>query len=223
MCGRYSLTTAPEAMRRLFDIGGPLLNLEPRYNIAPTQEAPVIRLAPDGTRELAMLRWGLVPSWSKDGPDSKFSTINARAETVADKPAYRSAFRDRRCLVPADGFYEWRKEKTGKQPFRFTMADGEPFAMAGLWERWRRPEGGELQSFTIIVTDANALVAPVHDRMPVILDGAAAARWLEGGSRQAMLGLLKPFDAARMKAVMIGKRVNSPANDDPAIIEPISA
>ncbi len=223
MCGRYSLTSAPEAMRQLFDLDGPLLNLAPRYNIAPTQEAPVIRAGSGGGRELAMLRWGLVPSWSKDGPDSGYSMINARAETVAEKPAYRAAFRDRRCLVPADGFYEWKKEGKGKQPFRFTMADAAPFVMAGLWEGWRRPDGGMLQSFTIIVTAPNSLVAQVHDRMPAILDRAGAARWLAGGSRDAMLALLVPFPPERMAVVMVGKRVNSPANDDPSVIEPVSA
>ena len=223
MCGRYSLTSAPEAMRQLFDLDGPLLNLEPRYNIAPTQDAPVIRARDGGKRELAMLRWGLVPSWSKDGPDSGYSMINARAETVADKPAYRGAFKDRRCLVPADGFYEWKKVGKEKQPFRFTMADGAPFLLAGLWARWRRPDGSDLQSFTIIVTTPNPLVAQVHDRMPVILDRAGAAQWLKGGARDGLLALLVPFPAERMAATMVSKRVNSPANDDPSLIEPISA
>ena len=223
MCGRYSLTSAPEAMRQLFDLDGPLLNLQPRYNIAPTQDAPIIRAADGGKRELAMLRWGLVPSWSKDGPDSGYSMINARAETVADKPAYRSAFRDKRCLVPADGFYEWKKVGKEKQPFRFTMADGAPFLLAGLWDRWRRPDGSDLQSFTIIVTTPNPLVAQVHDRMPVILDRAGAAQWLKGGARDGLLALLVPFPAERMAATMVSKRVNSPANDDPSLIEPISA
>ena len=223
MCGRYSLTSAPEAMRQLFDLDGPLLNLEPRYNIAPTQDAPVIRANADGKRELAMLRWGLVPSWSKDGPDSGYSMHNARAETVADKPSFRGAFRDRRCLVPADGFYEWKKMGKEKQPFRFTMDDGAPFLFAGLWERWRRPDGSDLQSFTIIVTTSNTLVAGVHDRMPVILDREGAARWLAGGTRDAMLALLVPFPAERMAATPVSKRVNSPANDDRSIIEPVSA
>lgn len=223
MCGRYSLTSAPEAMRQLFDLDGPLLNLEPRYNIAPTQDAPVIRARDDGKRDLAMLRWGLVPSWSKDGPDSGYSMINARAETVADKPAYRGPFRDKRCLIPADGFYEWKKVGKEKQPFRFTMAGGEPFLLAGLWDRWRRPDGSDLQSFTIIVTTPNPLVAQVHDRMPVILDQAGAAQWLAGGSRDALLALLVPFPAARMASTMVSKRVNSPANDDPSIIVPVSA
>jgi putative SOS response-associated peptidase YedK len=222
MCGRYSLTTAPEAMRRLFRIEGALLNLEPRYNIAPTQMAPVIRMREEGGNGLAMMRWGLVPSWSKEGPASGYSTINARAETVADKPAYRAAFRDRRCLVPADGFYEWKKIGREKQPYRFTMTDGSPFVFAGLWERWREPAGGDLLSFTIIVTSANDLVANVHDRMPVILDADAASTWLGGGSREAMQALLQPFPADRMSATPVSRRVNSPANDDPGVIEPVA-
>jgi putative SOS response-associated peptidase YedK len=222
MCGRYSLTTAPEAMRRLFRIEGPLLNIEPRYNLAPTQQAPVIRPRAEGGNELAMMRWGLVPSWSKEGPASGFTMINARAETVADKPAYRAAFRDRRCLVPADGFYEWKKLGREKQPYRFTMTDGAPFAFAGLWESWREPAGGTLLSFTIIVTAANTLVSTVHDRMPVILAEGPAHAWLAGGSREAMLALLQPFPAERMAATPVSRRVNAVANDDPGVIEPVA-
>jgi putative SOS response-associated peptidase YedK len=217
MCGRYSITTAPEAMRRLFRIQGPLLNLEPRYNVAPTQDAPVI----PAERTMEMMRWGLVPSWSKGGPGFGPLMINARSETVAEKPAYRSAFRDRRCLIPADGFYEWRKEADGKQPFRFTMVDGAPFVFAGLWERWKRPDGTDLRSFTIIVTTANPLVSPIHDRMPVILDDDAATVWLTGGNGKDLKALLAPFPAERMTATAVSRRVNSPKNDDPEVIQPL--
>ena len=159
-------------MRRVFNVTGPLPNVPPRYNIAPTQDAPVVRQTKDADeREMDMLRWGLVPSWSQ-GPDSGYSMINARAETVATKPAFRSAFRFRRCLVPADGFYEWRKVAGRKQPYRITVKDGEPFAFAGLWEHWTGPDGYVVQSFTIVVTEANELLRPIHDRMPVILDPA---------------------------------------------------
>ncbi|MEX1107705.1 MAG: SOS response-associated peptidase [Dongiaceae bacterium] len=222
MCGRYSLTTAPEAMRRLFQLEGALLNLEPRYNIAPTQMAPVIRARREGGNELTMMRWGLVPAWSKTGPRRGPPMINARAETVAEQPAFRSAFRERRCLIPADGFYEWKKVGREKLPFRFTMPDGAPFVLAGLWETWREPAGGDLTSFTIIVTNANSLVARAHDRMPAILDATSAAAWLGGGSRAALLGLLRPFPAARMTATPVSQRVNSPANDDSGLIEPIA-
>lgn len=210
-------------MRRLFQLEGALLNIEPRYNLAPTQQAPVIRLRTEGGNELAMMRWGLVPSWSKEGPASGFTMINARAETVADKPAYRAAFRERRCLVPADGFYEWKKLGREKQPYRFTMADDAPFAFAGLWESWRDPAGSPLLSFTIIVTAANALVSAVHDRMPVILTGGKAEAWLAGGSREAMLNLLQPFPTDRMAATPVSQRVNSAANDDPGLIEPLAS
>lgn len=221
MCGRYSLTTAPEAMRRLFATTGALPNYPARFNIAPTQTAPVVRLDAAGSRELALLRWGLVPSWSK-GMDRRFSMINARAETVATKPAYRGPFRDRRCLVPADGFYEWKSEGGAKQPYRFTLKDGGLFAFAGLWDRWQDPTGGTVESYTIIVTTANELVRAVHDRMPVILDSAARDRWLDPQAKPAELtGLLKALPVETMTSTRVSRRVNSPANDDAACIEPI--
>ena len=225
MCGRYSFTTPPEAMRRLFKVTGPLPNVPPRYNIAPTQDAPVVRQSKDGgERELVMLRWGLVPSWSQ-GPDSGYSMINARAETVATKPAFRSAFRLRRCLVPADGFYEWRKVTGAKQPYRITLKDGEPFALAGLWEHWTGPDGYVVQSFTIVVTEANELLRPIHDRMPVILHPADYPLWLgeEPESGVGVGSLLKPFSAEAMVAYPVSKRVSNPRNDDPECIEPLPA
>ncbi len=169
MCGRFTLRTPTHRLAEAFGVRD-LPNLPPRYNIAPTQDAAVVRPGPEGeARELAMLRWGLVPSWS-EGP-SAYSMINARAETVATKPAFRAAFRHRRCLVPADGFYEWQRVDGGKQPYLVELASGEPFAFAGLWEHW---EGGDvIESFTIIVTEANELLRPIHERMPVILDPVA--------------------------------------------------
>ncbi len=225
MCGRYSITTAPEALRRLFQVPGPLTNLPPRYNLAPTQDAPVVRQREDGgERELVMLRWGLVPSWSQ-GPDSGYSMINARAETVATKPAFRAAFRSRRCLVPADGFYEWQAQPGHKQPYRITLTDGEPFAFAGLREHWTAPDGYTIQSFTIVVTDANALLRPIHDRMPVILDPADYALWL-GEEPEAGIGvgtLLKPFPAEAMVAYPVSRRVSNPRNDDALCVKPLRA
>ncbi len=221
MCGRYSITTAPEALRRLFQAPGALPNLPARYNLAPTQDAPVVRQR-EGERELVMLRWGLVPPWSQ-GPDSGYSMINARAETVATKPAFRASFRSRRCLVPADGFYEWRKLDGGKQPYRITLKDGAPFAFAGLWEHWTSPEGDVIQSFTIVVTDANELLRPIHDRMPVILDPADYALWL-GEGQEAGIGirsLLKPFPAEAMVAYPVSRRVSNPQNDDAQCVEPL--
>jgi putative SOS response-associated peptidase YedK len=202
MCGRYSLTTAPEAMRQLFDLSGPLANLPPRYNIAPTQEAPVVRAAAEGGgRELALLRWGLVPAWSQ-GPDSRYSMINARAETVAEKPSFRTALKERRCLVPADGFYEWARRPGGKQPYRIGLAGGAPFAFAGLWEHWRggNGDGDEIQSFTIIVTQANDTLAAIHERMPVIVAPADYGLWLEGGPKatEEARALLRPYPGEAM-------------------------
>ena len=216
MCGRYSLTTAPEAMRQLFALSGPPANLAPRYNIAPSQEAPVVRPAREGGgRELAFLRWGLVPAWSK-GPDSRYSMINARAETVAEKPSFRAALRHRRCLVPADGFYEWQRRAGAKQPYRIGLAGGAPFAFAGLWEHWHGAEGDEIQSFTIITTAANAALAPIHDRMPVILERADYGLWLEGGPEATTEAqtLLHASPDEATTAYPVSSHVNNPRNDD---------
>ena len=221
MCGRYSLTTAPEAMRRLFNTTGPLANLPPRYNVAPTQYAPVVRPSGGGAgRELALLRWGLVPSWSQ-GLTSSYRMINARAETVAQKPAFRAAFRARRCLVPASGFFEWLGGKGRKQPYHIGLADGGAFAMAGLWERWARAGAKAIDSFAIIVTDANALIRPIHDRMPVIIEPADYALWLEGGAEAAARAreLLRPYPWDAMAAHPVSPRVNNPRNDDPECLE----
>jgi putative SOS response-associated peptidase YedK len=214
----------PEAMRRLFETAGALANIPPRYNVAPTQDAPVVRLRADGERAIAMLRWGLVPAWS-EGPDSGYRMINARAETVATKPAFRGAFRRRRCLVPADGFYEWRKEGARKQPYRIRLRGGGPFAFAGLWERWS-PERGDaevIESFTIVVTDANALLEPIHERMPVILAQSDYGAWLDvqGTEPEAAQALLRPYPPDQMEAYPVSLRVNSPRNDDPECIAPL--
>ena len=219
MCGRYSLTTPVEGIRRLFDFAA-LPNLPARYNIAPTQPAPVVRRGGDGRRELALLRWGLVPSWAKDASIGS-RLINARAETVADKPAFRAAFKSRRCLVVADGFYEWRKLGDGKQPYRITLADGGPFAFAGLWERWAPAAGEAIESFAIVTTDANPRLRPIHDRMPVILDPAGHETWLDGGP--AALTLLRPFPGDALAVHAVDRRVNNPRHDDPACIAPLPA
>lgn len=227
MCGRYSLTSPPEAIQRLFALDGPAPNFGPRYNIAPTQDAPVVGLRKDGAaRGLAMLRWGLVPFWS-EGPDSRYSMINARAESVRSKPAFRAAFKERRCLVPADGFYEWKARGSGqkKQPHRIVRQDGEPFAFAGLWEHWEPKEGGDeepIRSFTIIVTDANELLKPIHERMPVILAPEDYGRWLSGEPDDAE-ELLQPFPPGKLRVYPVSTRVNAPKNDDPECIEPLEA
>jgi len=216
MCGRYSITTNPEAMRRLFKFKNATPNLQPIYNAAPTQILPVVRLGQEGERELVTLKWGLIPSWAKDAKLG-FSTINARAETVHQKPAFRTAFRKRRCLVPADGFYEWQPGEK-KQPYRITMADGEPFAMAGLWERWE-----EIESFTIIVTAGNSLMKPIHDRMPVILPGEIWDHWLTATDTAIPMALLQSYPAAKMTAYKVSPRVGNPKNNDAEIIEPLKS
>jgi putative SOS response-associated peptidase YedK len=224
MCGRYTQVRPWSELVELYRIAGEgaALNLPPRYNIAPTQPVPVVRPRAGGTgRELVLVRWGLIPFWAKD-PAIGVRTINARAETVADRPSFRQAFRRRRCLVVADGFYEWQASGGGgKQPYRITLADSRPFAFAGLWESWRSPAAETTESCTIVVTAANRFLQPIHDRMPVILDPADFAAWLDTSRPLAEAqALLRPY-AGPMTAVPVGKRVNRVANDDPACIEPI--
>ena len=226
MCGRYSLTTPLQAMSDLFDFAE-RPNLAPRYNIAPTQQVAAVRLGEDGARHLVQVRWGLIPSWAKEVGGSS-PMINARAESLAEKPAFRTAFRQRRCLIPADGFYEWQvtgesKGKAVKQPYRITLVDGGPFGFAGLWESWRDPRSGErTESCTIVTTEANERLRPIHHRMPVILPPASHASWLDPASgRDALQALLRPYPAADMTATAVSTRVNKVANDDPGLIEPV--
>jgi putative SOS response-associated peptidase YedK len=219
MCGRYMLTTPVDALRQLF-LFTERPNLAPRYNIAPTQEVPVVRRTRDGTaRELIMVRWGLVPYWADD-PKIGNRLINARRESVARTPAFRDAYHSRRCLVPADGFFEWQKTGKARQPLLVRRKDRAPFAFAGLWERCPLPGGAVLRSCTIITCPANALVAPVHDRMPVILAPESFDRWLDpevGGPE-----LLEPCPAEWLETVPVSPRVNSPENDDAECITPIA-
>ena len=229
MCGRYSLTTPLDAFRALFDVEN-LINLPPRYNIAPTQDAAVVRLSDGGTRELTLLRWGLIPSWSKDAAIGS-RMINARAETVADKPSFRSAFRHRRCLVPADGFYEWRTEDGRKQPFRIGMKGGAPFAFAGLWEQWTATaastgisEGESVETFAILTTEANEKLRPIHARMPVILAPECYDQWLDAANdRDSLLSLLRPYPVAPMAFYRVSTVVNNVRNDDPSCTAPLTA
>jgi putative SOS response-associated peptidase YedK len=224
MCGRYSLTTPVEALRRLFRFAE-LPNLAPRYNIAPTQTAPIVRPAPDSSdRTLSQARWGLIPPWTTQLKGTP-PMINARAETVASKPTFRVAFAKRRCLVPADGYYEWRQtdgKKPSKQPWRITLESGEPFALAGLWDSWRDPDSGAaIESFAIVTTAANETIAPLHDRMPVILPESAYAPWLDpAATATATLALLKPYGPG-LKFFRVSTLVNKASNDQPGVIEPI--
>ncbi len=227
MCGRYSLFTPPAELGRRF--GADFDGVEPTYNAAPGQELPVIRDAdPDSVTRCS---WGLVPEWADD-PDEAPAPINARAETVADKPTFRGAYRKRRCLVPADGMYEWVSEDGETTPYRVALADDEPFAMAGLWETWEGEPaqtglgdftagGGDrtrrVDSFTVVTTEPNDLVADLHDRMAVILPPDQEERWLTADDPS---DLLEPYPADRMHAYSVSPRVGDPANDDPSLIEP---
>lgn len=219
MCGRFTLAVPAEQVATQFQLSQ-VPDLAPRYNIAPTQQVAAVR-ATDAGRELVLLRWGLVPSWAKD-PSVGAKMINARSETVAEKPAFRAALRQRRCLIPADGFYEWQAQAGGKQPFHIRLAEGGPFALAGLWEHWKTPEGGWLHSCTILTTEANELMRPLHERMPVILPAEHHARWLDPGLHDAgpLQELLRPFPADQMLAYPVSKAVNKVGNDGPELVVP---
>ena len=220
MCGRFNLITNGDALVDFFQLEQGL-ELTPRYNIAPSQTVPVVRNEGSG-RHLALHRWGLVPAWAKD-PKTGYRMINARAETVAEKPAFRTAFRRRRCLIPATGFYEWKAVQGGKQPYHIRISEGRLFAFAGLWERWTNPEGGILESCTIIVTSANEAVSPIHDRMPVIPDPADYVLWLDPDVDDPveLLPLLRPCPAHWLESYPVTKAMGNPGYDGPECIEPI--
>lgn len=226
MCGRYTLTSSGDEVALLFELPEvPILPL--RYNMAPTQEAAVVRVpSPGEPRRLDFLRWGLVPYWAED-PSIGNRMINARAESVAEKPAYRWSFRKQRCLIPTDGFYEWKKEGKLKQPYHIRRKDRQPFAFAGLWARWTpKDKDGEvppLDTFTILTTDANDLVKPLHNRMPVILDRKDFDLWLDPGVHDAerLKPLLVPAAGEDWETVPVSRTVNSPAYDGPDCIEPL--
>ena len=219
MCGRFARHSSTDTFSQLFD-AQILDDLPPSFNVAPSQHVLTARNNTSGGRELVALVWGLIPAWSK-GPDNRYSMINARAETVANKPAYRAAFKQRRCLFAVDGFYEWQRTDTGKQPFYIGLADHLPFAMAGLWERWQNQNGDVIESCAVITTEANALVADIHDRMPVILAPDDYAQWLQGADAKALTALLRPFPAQRMQAYPVSTRVNNPRNNDPECAKPL--
>lgn len=222
MCGRYTQQMSWRELVELYRLTDnvPALNVPARYNVAPTQSVPILRLE-DGHRRLAMVRWGLVPFWAKDIKIG-YKMINARAETVHEKPAFRTAFKKRRCLIPADGFYEWQMQPDGsKQPYRITMADGKPFSFAGLWETWKDKASGEMvESCTIIVTRANELVGKIHDRMPVILAPINHDPWLYAEENLEQLRVLfDPFPASAMTAYPVSKAVGNVKTDEAKLIE----
>ncbi|MGD0649736.1 MAG: SOS response-associated peptidase [Verrucomicrobiia bacterium] len=222
MCGRFTLTAEAKELAKRFGIeisASFYKTVAPRYNIAPTQ--PVVVLANDGKRCLMQMRWGLIPSWAKD-PAVGNRMINARSETLTSRPAFRVSIRKRRCLILADGFYEWKKTGTVKQPVRIVLKNCEPFGFAGLWDNWKSPNGNEIATCTIITTEANDLIATIHDRMPVVLPRQSEDTWLDPESPLSeLLALLKPYPSDQMEFYPVSRAVNSPGYNSPDCIVPI--
>jgi len=221
MCGRYAVTSAPEAIRALFGYSEQP-DFPPRYNIAPTQPIGVVRLI-EGKRQFALVRWGLIPSWVKD-PKSFSLLVNARSESMADKPAFKAAMKYRRCLVPADGFYEWKAIGARKQPYYVRAKSGQPLAFAGLWETWTGPNGEEMETAAIVTTHANRALAGIHERMPVIIPPEAFNLWLDctNADAETAASLVMPASDKLLEAFEISTAVNRTANDDPRLIEPVT-
>ena len=222
MCGRYRLSRRKQLIEEYFDSAGED-DWAPRYNVAPTQSVPIIRQHPaEPRRELSLVRWGLIPSWAKDASGAA-RMINARSETAATTSAFRDALTNRRCLIPADGFYEWKKSGKLKQPYCFEVNDGKMFAFAGLWDRWKDPSGQWIKTCSILTTTPNAVTSAVHDRMPVILDPDSYDLWLDPGLHDVRVvsEMLKPYDAQVMRCYPVSSRVNRVANDDEGCSTPV--
>jgi putative SOS response-associated peptidase YedK len=220
MCGRYELHTNPAAIALAFGLAR-TPDLHARYNIAPMTEVPIVRVGADGERELVHVRWGLVPRWARD-PSIGNKMINARGETIADKVSFRIAYRKHRCLLPADGFYEWQAHGERKQPLHIGMKNGSLFALGGLFERWLSPEGEVLDTCTIVTTPANDLLQPIHDRMPMIVAPRDHARWLDPASTE--IGeLIAPYPSTEMGYYPVSARVNTVKNDDAKLLERVQA
>lgn len=223
MCGRFTLNQTAATLAQAFELEA-VPDLTAQYNVAPTQMvATVVQKSESDKRQFQQLRWGLIPSWAKD-PGIGAKLINARAETVAEKPSFRSAFKHRRCLVLADGFYEWHQKQGKKQPFYFRLQNGQPFAFAGLWEKWQSPEGEEINSCTILTTAANEVLQQIHDRMPVILAQEDYNLWLDPQQQkpEVLQPLLRPYPAAAMSSYPVSTLVNKPQHNTPECILPIS-
>src|SRR6478736_2659238 len=220
MCGRYAITTAPEAIRQLFAyLEQP--NFPPRYNVAPTQPVPIVRMT-EGKRQFALVRWGLIPAWVKD-PRAFSLVINARGESVLEKPAFKNAMKYRRCLFPADGFYEWERKQERKQPYFVRRNGGGPLAFAGLWESWMGPNGEEQETAAIITTDASSSIAHIHDRMPVILAPDAFDFWLDPNvDGETASAVIAPAPDAALEAYEVSSAVNRTANDSPELLLPLT-
>ena len=223
MCGRYRPSRRKQLIEEYFASVSEEDDWSPRYNLAPTQPVPIIRQNPkEPVRELSLVRWGLIPSWAKDASVAA-QMINARSETASTKPAFRDALKLRRCLIPADGFYEWSRIGKAKQPYCFEVNEGELFAFAGIWDRWRDPSGATIETCSILATTPNAVTSTIHDRMPVILDPDSYDLWLDPGMKDvsAASELLKPFDARLMRSYPISMRINHLANDDEDCSRPV--
>jgi len=223
MCGRFTLTLDPGELQELLDLGPFVHIVQPRYNIAPSQPIPIVK--EPQTRAVELYRWGLVPSWADD-PKIGYRMINARSETAHEKPSFRAAFKYRRCLILADGFFEWHSgsKRTPKTPYFFKLENDHPFTFAGLYEHWQSKDGGELHTCTILTCPPNELVSKYHNRMPVILDKDDRWSWLEKEATPSNLrGLLKPYPADEMKCYPVSRAVNSPQNDSSEILEPVES
>jgi len=223
MCGRYRLSRRKQVVEEYFDCDSWDGDWSPRFNIAPTQPIPVIRQNPrEPARQISTMRWGLIPNWAKD-PSIATGTINARSETAATKPAFRDPLKLRRCLIPADGFYEWKRTGRSKQPYCFEVNDGELFAFAGLWDGWKNASGNWIKTCAILTTMSYALTSAVHDRMPVILDPGSYDLWLDPGMQNlaTVLELLKPYDARSMRCYPVSTRINYVGNDDVECSSPV--
>jgi len=216
MCGRFTLSTDIKSVAAKFGVP-PTLQASPRYNVAPTQE--VVSILSNGSAHMEWLQWGLIPSWAKDESIGS-KMINARAETLAEKPSFKRLLRSRRCLVVADGFYEWKKEQGSKTPMYITLKDGSPFAFAGLWDLWHSTDGRDIRTCTIVTTQPNALVTSIHDRMPVILSSDGCDMWLDSElcDEQALLPLLAPYPAEEMTARAVSRLVNNPKSEGAELI-----
>jgi len=221
MCGRYSQAQEQKLLIPRYQAELTETMITPRFNIAPTQNAVVV--VEEGKRQIKMMRWGLIPHWAKDASIGN-KMINARAETIAEKPSFRGPLKNQRCLIPADGFFEWLQEGKGKAPMCVVLKDEPIFSFAGLWDRWKDPDGKSVDTFTIVTTEANELLKPIHDRMPVILTREAEKTWLDPRitEPERLLPLLRPFPAERMATYRVSPRVNSPKNDDRGIVDPLS-
>lgn len=220
MCARYSLRATNALIADLFDLMWVPAEVSPRYNIAPTQNAWVVRPGPDGPI-LDSRSWGLIPNWARD-PSVRTKLINARSETVMEKPSFREAWRHRRCLVPADGFFEWRIERDGKQPFHIRFRDQHVFAMAGLYESWTGPDGSVEETFTILTTDASPWMADLHDRMPVILPPEAHRDWLYADDPNPLRTLFAPFESSELEKVPVTRKMSRSSFEDPSCVERIA-